>query len=497
MIGLWLLACGPKIDPGPAAALAALEPAPLVVMPVAGAPDLYLQAMIRAGSAFDPTGKEGLADLMARSLVEAGAGDRSSEEVDAALWPTANGFRVIVEREWVQLRLRCHHDQAALCAELFTDALVAPRFDEADVLRLRDRAVSAVTDGMLADEERMGREVLEATLYEGHPYGHPTRGRSGALEVIGVDDLAAFHRTHVVRSAVFVGLAGAVDDAIVADVSERLLALPQTMAPDLPLQAPVSGDGPRLVAVDTATPVTGLWLGTPIDLDRNDEDWPAVWLATMALGAHRSSWGRLFRTLRADRGLNYGDYAYVEPWLERGSSTWQDQGTLRTQNRFAVWIRPTSVENGPFALRLALDELARWRDEGLTDAELEDARSFLRSTIPVLAADPGRRLTYALEARATGTPDLQEDLGARLDALTLDQVNDAVRRHVSLDALTVVAVSGEAQAFVDAVTGDAPTPMTPPSPDPSLAERDAAVAGRPTGIDVAHAWVVQADGIFR
>src|SRR6185437_11895031 len=96
---------------------------------------------------------EGTAALVARSLVDAGAADRSSEDVRNALFPTGNAFEVVVEREWASIRLR-------------------------------DDAIREVTDGLSSDEEVLGREVLEASIYQGHPYGHPPEGRAGVLPLI-------------------------------------------------------------------------------------------------------------------------------------------------------------------------------------------------------------------------------------------------------------------------------------------------------------------------
>lgn len=495
----WVAACAPKIDPGPIPADVARAPVRLITQPVADAPDVYFAAIVAAGSAWDAVGGEGTASLVARSLVEAGAGDRSSEEVREALFPTGNTFEVVVDREWASIRLRCHRDQAAVCAELFADALVRPRFDENDVIRLRDDAVRDVTDGLLANEEALGQEVLEASVYAGHPYGHPPEGRAGVLPLITADDLRTFHTVHYVRQAVVAGIAGGFDDDVVRILSDHFESLPQEMAPQLVLMKPPKIVGRSVLAVDTETPVTGISFGQPMVLDRNDPDWAAMLVATTALGAHRQSFGRLFRSLRGDRGLNYGDYAYVEPYVQRRGTSQPDQGVLRTQNLFRVWIRPTSIENGPFALKLAIDEVERWVATGLSPEEFSDTRAYLRSGLPLLAPDPGRRLVYALDALATGTPDPFDVLPAALDALTVEEVNAAIPRHVDPANLRIVAVSGEAQAFVDRIAEQSPTAIVyaDGAADPSRTLRDTEVSLKNLGIATDQQWVVDAQGVFR
>ena len=101
-----VVACAPNIAPGPIP-VEQRNVLNLVAQPDDQSPNIYLQALVRAGSATDPVGQEGLAHLVARSLVDAGAGSRSSVEVRDALYVTGNRITVGVDREWVRLRLRC------------------------------------------------------------------------------------------------------------------------------------------------------------------------------------------------------------------------------------------------------------------------------------------------------------------------------------------------------------------------------------------------------
>ena len=64
---------------------------------------------------------------------------------------------------------------------------------------------------------------------------------------------------------------------------------------------------------------------------------------------------------------------------------------------FYVWLRPTSLENGPFALKLAIDELEQWVTHGLTEQEFETVRKYAVGHLPLEAQNIGRRLSYAPE----------------------------------------------------------------------------------------------------
>jgi zinc protease len=365
-----------------------------------------------------------------------------------------------------------------MCIDLLADVLTRPAFADADVARLRDDAVHEVTEGLLEDEEALGSEILQAVLYEGHPYGHPAAGRAGVLPLLDADAARAFHASHYVREAMVAGIAGGFSAADRDHLVARLDGVSAARAPALVMMAPPSVTGRTLLAADTNTPVTGIRFGHPLDVDRNDPDWPALYVATTALGSHRQSFGRLFRAIRGAKGLNYGDYAYVEHYVERGGSSAPEQAVLRSDPAFTVWIRPTSIENGPLALQLAISEVETWAADGLTQQELDDVRAWLLGSLAVQATDAGRQQLYALEAAASGTPDLLVFLPQVLPGLSLDQVNDAIERHIRPADLRIVAVSGEAQAFADSITSP-----TEGSPD--------------LGMDAADTRVVSAEGFFR
>jgi zinc protease len=417
-----------------------------------------------------------------------------------ALYAIGASRFVRADRDWTSLRVTCHRDHASICVELFADALTAPRFEDAEVARLRDEALYEVTDGILADEEALAREVLDGWIYEGHPYGHPIAGRAGVLPLLGSAQARAFHQRNYVRESITVGAAGAVSAEALDSLHQRLEALPGRLAPDRALQQPVRVDGRSLIAVDTDTPVAGFAFGHPWPIDRAHPDWPALYLALVAFGEHRQSHGRLFRELRTLRGLNYGDYAYIEPFVQRGGEAMPEQGTLRRQPMFSVWLRPTSEQNGAFLLRAALAEFERFVADGLTPEEFARIRTYAIARLPLFATDPERRLAYALDAAASGQPDPLAFLADRLRGLSVDEVNAAVQRHLSPNHLRIVAVAGEARWLVDAIVEGKPTPIVYApgiTPDAAQGARDAELAGWPFGVAADAARVVPAEGIFR
>jgi len=496
---LFVIACAPHIDRGPIMSQVNRTPVQLIADNNPSSPNIYLAATVAAGSAYDPSGQEGLAHLVANGMLEGGAGDRSGDDIKKALEPTGGQLEVYVDREWVSFRLRCHVDHAALCTEIFTDTLVSPVFEGDAVTRVRDKATYAVTEGILSSEERLGAMAFETWTYEGHPYGHPIEGRAGSLPTLGDSEIRDFYGRHFVRNNMRVGIAGAYDDATQALLTTRLEALPSRPAPELILPAVPPLDEHALLVVATDSSLTGFHFGIPFAVDRTHPDWPALWLGFTALGAHRQSFGRLFETMRTQRGLNYGDYAYVEPFVQRGWSSMSEQNVLRRQTHYQFWIRPVSNENGAFSLKLAMSELSQFIENGLDQEEFDRTKSYLLGNIPLLAQQPGRRLLFALDAQSTGTPNLLTQLPERLAELSLDDVNEAIKRHIRSDSLRIVAVSGDSENLFEQLTEETTTPVvySGVQPDELMMKQDAEIAEKDLKIAKSQSKLVQTTGIFR
>jgi hypothetical protein len=93
---------------------------------------------------------------------------------------------------------------------------------------------------------------------------------------------------------------------------------------------------------------------------------------------------RLFDRIREKRGLNYGDYAYIE-YFPEGMYRFEPEPNLaRQQQIFQIWIRPVQPETAHFALRLGIFELERLVREGMTDEDVAQTKNFLAKYVNLL-----------------------------------------------------------------------------------------------------------------
>ena len=162
--------------------------------------------------------------------------------------------------------------------------------------------------------------------------------------------------------------------------------------------------------------------------------------------------------MRGLRGLNYGDYSYIENFIQDGGTRFPVPNVPRRQQFFSIWIRPVPHEKAHFALRQALRELHLLVDEGISQEDFETTRDFLLNYTKLLVQTTSRRLGYAMDSRFYGTDFFVDEVQERLVALTVNEVNAAIRRHLQYDDLAIAIVTPDAHAFRDALLSTAPSP---------------------------------------
>jgi zinc protease len=396
-------------------------------------------------------------------MAEGGAGARSYAEVTRALFPMAGEIGWHVGREQTVFLGRVHRDRLEAFYEIFRDVLLRPQMSEEDFQRVLAQTRSELELELRGnDDEELGKQVLQAMLYADHPYGHPALGTETSLAQMRVDDARAQRNRVFCGGRATVGVAGAYGDGFAARVLRDVetlrwdtcvgrMALPEPPAPETPRV--------RIVQKDEATSVA-ISMGMPTGVERGDPDYPALVLAASFLGQHRQFVGVLMQKIRGQRGMNYGDYAYSEHFVQEGWSTFPAPNTSRRQQYFSIWIRPVRPEQAHFATRLAIRELRRFVAEGMTAEQLDRIRAFATRYYALYLQTESRRLGFAIDDRFYGAEDAYlERLRAAWESLTVEQLNAAIRRHVDPARLQIAMIAPNAEALATAIAEERPSPI--------------------------------------
>ncbi|KAA3642121.1 MAG: insulinase family protein, partial [Proteobacteria bacterium] len=367
--------------------------------------------LFNTGAAQDPEGKKGLAYLTASMLTDAGSESRTLKDIQKAMRPMAAYFSSQVDKEMVSLRGRVHREKADQWLNIVLDNLLNPGFREDDFNRLKTQQINAIqTDLKQNNDEELGKEVLYEALYVGHPYGSLNLGHVSDIEGITLEDVKAFYQAQFTQENLNIGIAGHLDEALKDSMLTAVAKeLPQSGAEQVAIPSAPKLSGRQAIIVEKQTMPTAVSFGFPIDVNRAHEDWVGLWLVRSFLGEHRNSNSFLYQRIREARGMNYGDYAYIE-YFPRGMYLTQPNANLgRSEQIFQVWIRPLrSNQDAHFATRVAMYELQNLIDNGLTQEQFEATRSFLSKYAGLLLKGQDRVLGYHMDSQFYGTDDFVE-----------------------------------------------------------------------------------------
>ena len=202
--------------------------------------------------------------------------------------------------------------------------------------------------------------------------------------------------------------------------------------------------------------------------------------------------------MRELRGLNYGDYAYVE-YFPRGMFQFQPDPNLgRQQQIFQIWIRPVEPQNGHFTLRAALYEYDKLMRNGMTPDDFESTRQFLMKFVNILTATQDAQLGYALDSRYYKIKDFPAYMREQLAKLTLADVNRALRTHLKSDAMRVAIITKDAEGLSQAILSNKPSPITYNAPKPKeITDEDKVIERYQIVVKPADVTIVPVDKVFQ
>jgi len=472
--------------------------APRVVELPGKSPLVTFRLVFLTGAASDPADEPGLASLTASMLSEGGTREMSYDQIVDAMFPMATSVKSQVDKEMTVFSAVTHADNLEAFYKIFRAMLLDPGWRPEDLKRLRDQTINFLRVGLRGNnDEELGKEVLYQAIYQGHPYEHHNAGTVSGLKRITLEDLKRFYRAHYTQANLIIGVAGGYPPDFPARLKKDFAALPEGEPANVKRPAPKPVRGIHLRMIEKNTRSVAFSIGFPIDVKRGHPDYVPLLLATSYFGQHRSSGGKLFETMRQQRGLNYGDYAYIE-YFPRGMFQFEpDPNLARPRQIFQIWIRPVEPPTAIFALRLAFYELDKLIKEGLSEEDFERSRSYLSKYVNLLTKTADAQLGYAIDSLYYGIPDYSRYIKQRLAKLTRAGVNRAIRKHLHTDNLWVVVVGKNCEELKKKLLSGEASPMRYNSPKPKeILEEDKIVEKWKIPVKADNIEIIPVDRVF-
>ncbi|MFO0985456.1 MAG: pitrilysin family protein [Planctomycetota bacterium] len=458
-----------QLAPAAAASTASVPDIETVLLPSQSSPLIAFRILFRLGAINDPAGKQGLNALTAAMLAQGGTRELSYQQIIDKLYPMSAAIESSTDKEMTVFAGEVHKDHAEAFFKILSDLIIAPRFDPEDFKRNQEMAINYLESTLRGnDDENLGKQALSAMIFRGHPYGYPSIGTVKGLQGITLDDVKQYYAQHYRRGNVVVGLAGGYSDAFLNRVRSVLASLPAGTTPRVELEAPPLPSGLEVELIEKPCIATAVSIGFPIDVTRADHDFFALMVANSYFGEHRTFNGVLMQHMRGLRGMNYGDYSYIENFEEQPGTVFPEPNNARRQQIFSIWIRPVAHRNRHFAIRQAMRELQILCERGLTDADFQATRQFLLNYTRLWAQRLSARLGYKLDSKYYGLDDFLARVQSELPKLTAQDVNRAIKQHLQFQNACIAVVTQHADEFAQELVANKPSPIeyqetTPPA----------------------------------
>ncbi len=399
--------------------------------------ELYLVA--GSGASHDTVGREGALNLALRSL-RRGTATHDHTAIDAQIDRLGAEFGTSVDATSAMVHATVIRRNLDAFVDMVEDLVLRPSFPPEGVAQVAREIRADIIDSRDDDRTLAGRH-FRRTLFAGHPYGRPTVGTPATLDHLTRADAVAARDHTFVRGNLLVAGSGDITHDQLNAIAQRLISgFADTPAPVTDLPEPKAPRGRNLVIVDKpARSQTQVYIGGLGTRARDRDHFPLMVANTIFGGTFTA---RLMREIRSKRGWSYGASSRLA--RDRAREAW------------SMWTFPAAADAAR-CIALQIHLLERFIADGVTARELSFARSYLTRSHAFEIDTAARRLWQQIDTRISKLPaGYPPDFVHRIEAVTLDEVNAAVRRRLSADNLvfTVVATASQLRSALETAIPD-------------------------------------------
>jgi len=430
-----------------------------------GIPVIHFKVMIKSGSKDDSKGKEGLAYFTA-NLLRRGTKSFSREQIEEMLDLISARLDIQTEKEVIVISGTTLKENLEKFYQLFTEVILNPTFPQEEIEKMKVDQINTI-ENIKQDDTELTKEVFENFLFRGLPYGHLIQGKVSSVKSLTREDALDFYNKHFLSNNVILGIAGDFDDRIKDAFKTDLSALKEGELPSSETVIPQLAGRKVLLIEKEGRTQTQLRIGHTLTITRKDPDFIPLYLANTYLGKHRESLGRLYQTVRSERGLCYGAYSYVEYFQQAGWSKLAAPNIPRRTQYFSMWTYPKSI-NAKFAIKLVLKELSDLVNFGIEEKTFDFTKNFEKNHLPFELETPERKLGLLMDEEFYGNSGFWENFGEKVEGVTADKAKEVVKKYLSPENLAIVALVSNGEEFKQELLSDQTTIEYPSGVDPNV-----------------------------
>ncbi len=405
----------------------------IALTPRAGVPLVHFRVLIKGGVESDPADKAGLASVTS-SLLRRGTTKRSAEkfaeELDflgGTFGASGQGGRgggggaqlesaTVISSEFLSKDFDAGLD-------LLADAILHPAFTESEVKKELARRIDAAKEMKDNAQTSIGAYFRAAFFGSAHPYGHPADEHSYSL--MDREAIAAYHAKFYCGKNMLIIVTGDFDPAAAkTKLAQVFGGTPAGTAFQWTTVPALARKGQLLLIDKPDATQTYFQIAQP-GIDNKSPDRTTLEIINTLFGGRFTS--MLNDELRVNSGLTYGASSRLEQERLPGA---------------IVISTYTKTDSTVQAMDLALDVLKRLNEKGISAEQLASAKAYVKGLYPTRrleTMDQLAALIGEIELYGLGRDEVDGYFG-RIDAITLDGANAAIKKYYRTDNLTFVVL---------------------------------------------------------
>ncbi|MDR3012430.1 MAG: insulinase family protein [Chitinispirillales bacterium] len=384
-------------------------------------PLINIEAYIRSGSLTNPIGREGIGSLLARLLRSGGTAQYPAAVLDSIIDLYAMRFSFSQAETHIKFNASFLSEFADTAMNIMDQMFFSPVFQEERIERERSIMIENIRHRFANPAPAL------SAAYRKHQYPQTAASRlmtAASLESITRGDLTALHENAFGANGMILAVSGKFcRDEMLAKLNNIFAKPPSTLAAQFPEIA--IAPETRALVVHHPSNQAHIRMGVPL-FKRPHDDYYAVMVMNYILGGSGFT-SRLGTRIRSDEGLTYSIRSTAE-------SNYTYDGTM-----FIGFF--TRIELYPKAISIILEEIDKLITDGITESELEHARSALISELPSSFRSPEDIVsTYAWSEFFGREPDHYVKYPDELMKLTTEDLKNAAWKYINIDKITYTIV---------------------------------------------------------
>ncbi|MCW5519472.1 insulinase family protein [Aureitalea sp. L0-47] len=384
---------------------------------------------IPGGHMLDPAEKAGLAVFTA-DLMNEGTANRTAAELEEAVGLLGSGISFNGSLEEINITGNCLSRNFEATLALVEEMLLQPRWDEADYERLKQEWKTGLK-GREANPRAIAGLNFNKLMYgDDHIASLPTKGTLETADNVTLDDVKSFYEMLSPIGA-SLKVVGNISKEEVENAVSGLATNWRGEAIEIPSQQlPQETNESVLYFVDVPNAKQSVLYVGSLALSADDPDAARLDFANEILGGGSS--GRLFQTLRIEKGYTYGAYSRIPSRTEVAPFSIVSSVRANATLPSLEIIRNMVQEYGP----------------GFTEADVELTKNKIVKQNTRAYESLGAKLGILTNIDKFGKPKNYIDLEQQeLMSMNLEDFKSVIDKYIQEDKMVYVVVGDKASQF--------------------------------------------------